>query len=52
MGSPQDEPQPGSSAMRTRQRPGVLPREVMDLLVPPVKVGAWTGMLAVVGIPS
>ena len=47
MGSgPQDEPQPGPSAVRTRQRPGVLPREVIELLVPPVKVGAWTGTLA------
>ncbi|UNI16398.1 hypothetical protein JDV02_002833 [Purpureocillium takamizusanense] len=44
---PPDEPQPGSSAVRTRQRPGALPREVMELLVPPVKVGAWTGAVGV-----
>ncbi|KND89078.1 hypothetical protein TOPH_06280, partial [Tolypocladium ophioglossoides CBS 100239] len=38
----QDEPQPGSST-RQRQRRGLLPPEVMELLIPPVKVGAWTG---------
>lgn len=43
----QDEPQPGPST-RQRQRRGLLPPEVMELLVPPVKVGAWSGMSATV----
>ncbi|PNY27020.1 Uncharacterized protein TCAP_03050 [Tolypocladium capitatum] len=42
----QHEPQPGSST-RQSQRRGLLPLEVMDLLVPPVKVGAWSGGVGV-----
>ncbi|POR33113.1 Uncharacterized protein TPAR_06692 [Tolypocladium paradoxum] len=38
----QDGPRPGAST-RQRQTRGLLPPEVMELLVPPVKVGAWSG---------
>lgn len=36
---------PPSEATPQRRRRGLMPPEVVDLIVPPLKFGAWCGMI-------
>ncbi|UKZ79459.1 hypothetical protein TrVFT333_007214 [Trichoderma virens FT-333] len=44
-----DKPEPSSGAMQPQQnkKRGILPPEIIDLMVAPVKVGTWTGAAGV-----
>lgn len=44
-----DKPEPSSGAIQQQQRKqrGLIPPELVDLMVTPIQVGAWSGALSV-----